>query len=295
MSGSRTARPLGLDDLLQLARRPRRWGCPILDIRPPALARRGHLRGSAWLPVSDPTRLDEELPTHLLPSRGSRIAVASDEPLGARFVAEHLCRKGFGAVWLEVGLAGVPFDPGPPQGALWTPDPYLMEHVAQLPEPRVGPVADLGAGNGRSAVFLAARGHEVHCFERLPDALELCEDRARRSGVTIHPHQQLLMENSRLEGGPFATILMLRYLDKGLLARADEHLLSGGAVVVHTYSASPHRGDPPGQGPLKERHLLKPEELADLLPDSKWEFLHRSPVFDQPGKTMIGFVAQRRS
>ena len=288
------ARALSLDELLMLTRRPRRWACPILDIRPPALARRGHLRGSAWLPVTDPSRLDEELPAHLLPSRGTRIAVVSQEPREARYVAEHLCGKGFKASWLRVGLAGVPLVAGPARGALWTPDPYLMDQVARLPEPEAGPVADLGAGNGRSAVFLAARGHRVHCFERLPDALALSQDRARRSGVTLESHRISLMESSRLEGAPFAAILMLRFLEKGLLCRLHEQLRPGGVLLVHAYSAPPKQGEPPGQGPQKAKYLLAPDEVEGLLPASEWDFLHRSQVFEQPGKAMIGFVARRR-
>ena len=294
MKRTRPAASLSLDEVLQLTRRPRRWGCPILDIRPPALARRGHLRGSAWLPVSDPSQLEIELPPHLLPSRGARITVVSHEPREARYVAEYLRERGFAASWLEVGLAGVSFDPGPARGALWTPDPYLMENSGLLPLPESGPVADLGAGNGRSAVFLASRGYELHCFDRLPDALELAQDRARRAGVHLESYQETLMGESRLQGGPFAGILMLRFVDKDLLGNLDGQLKPGGVLVVHTYSTAETQKGPPGRGPQKAKFLLSPAEALELLPEEDWEFLQRSPVFEHPGKAMIGFVARRR-
>ena len=294
MNDPRPARPLNLDEVLQLTRRPRRWGCPILDIRPPRLARRGHLRGSAWLPVSDPSLLEQELPAHLLPSRGARIAVVSHEPREARYVAEYLERRGFLANWLEVGLAGIPFDPGPSLGALWTPDPYLMEQVSRLPRPEAGPVADLGAGNGRSAVFLASRGHALHCFDRLPDALELCQDRARRAKITVHTHQQILINGGILPGAPFASILMLRFVEKEMLAELGGYLEPGGVLLVHTYSAPTKNKGPDGGGPQKARYLLSPREVEELLPSGDWEFLHRSQIFESPGKAMIGFVARRR-
>jgi hypothetical protein len=66
-------------------------------------------------------------------------------------------------------------------------------------------------------------------------------------------------------------------------------------LLVHTYSAPPRANDPPGQGPLKERHLLRPDEVPALLPEAGWDFLHRSQAFDEPGKAMIGFVARRRA
>jgi 2-polyprenyl-3-methyl-5-hydroxy-6-metoxy-1,4-benzoquinol methylase len=169
-----------------------------------------------------------------------------------------------------------------------------MEQVSLLPEPTTGPVADLGAGNGRSSVFLASRGYVLHCFDRLPDALELCQDRARRSGVALSTYQQNLMKGSILEGAPFSSILMLRFVDKGLLGELGAWLIPGGVVMVHTYSTPSTTKGPGGGGPQKARYLLSPGEVGELLPESAWEFLHRSQIFEHPGKAMIGFVARRR-
>jgi len=87
---------------------------------------------------------------------------------------------------------------------------------------------------------------------------------------------------------------MLRFVDKELLGELDGQLKPGGVLMVHTYSTAETSKGPQGRGPQKARFLLSPDEAIELLPEEEWEFLHRSPVFESPGKAMIGFVARRR-
>jgi SAM-dependent methyltransferase len=289
MRRARTAQPLDREGILHLARREQRWGCPILDVRPAPQARAGHLPASAWLPVG--ADLEVDLPAHLLPTRGARIAVVAHDPARARAVAEHLAHRGYRAAWLDDALEETSLTPGASRGVLWSPDPYLLEQVDLLPDSDRGPVADLGAGNGRNAVFLATRGHVVHAYDRLPDALDLARDRARRQETPLLTHQRNLKCVEDLGEGPFAAVLMVRFLERALLERIHEILLPGGVLLVHTFTDREHA---PGRGPRRTRYLLAPREALKLLDARRWDLLHRSSAFHQPNKTMIGLVARLR-
>ncbi len=225
-------------ELLALADETRRWGCRILDLREPASSAADHLPGSASLPLGAALDFAADLPAHMLPAAGPPLVVFDALPARARAAAEYLLRRGHEARYFAGSLQELPLRAGPARGALWSPDPYLQELESLLPAPHAGPVADLGAGNGRNAVFLAARGYRVHLYDRLPDALDLALDRARRHGVEdqLVIHQLNLTGRKGLAEAPFGLVLMVRFHEKTLMGGLRGLLTPQGAVFVRTYA-----------------------------------------------------------
>jgi rhodanese-related sulfurtransferase len=283
--------------ILAFGQEGRRYGCVLLDLRSPPAAGANHLPGSASLPLSEAMDFERELPAHMLPVAGAPLIVFDEEPARARAAARHLADRGFRARYFAGSLAELPLRPGPCTGALWSPDPFLAEQRALLPAPAVGPVADLGAGNGRNAVFLAAQGYRVHCYDRLPDALALARDRARRHGLKdqLITHQIILTESAALPEAPFGLVLMIRFHEKSLMRGLRTLLAPQGAVLVRTYTGdAPAAAHPPHTGPRRARHRLALEEFEALFPAREWSLQACSTAHPEGQEPMIAFLARPR-
>jgi SAM-dependent methyltransferase len=128
-----------------------------------------------------------------------------------------------------------------------------------LAEERGGPVLDLGAGTGRVALDLAARGVAVTALDADPELVGACNERARAAGLAVravpadvrsfelgaqHPLAILPMQVAQLLGGERGRAAML--------ATVRRHLTSGGLLAAAL--ADPFEG-----GPV--------DEVAPPLPD----------------------------
>jgi SAM-dependent methyltransferase len=109
------------------------------------------------LPLSRVLILDEwpdlETRRHELPPRGS--------PLGVVGLPPPWLEKDYEITRLETGDGGK---------RLWTVNPVLARIVTS--SSKSGSVVDLGCGQGRDAVWLAANGWNVIAVDHLPDAVE---------------------------------------------------------------------------------------------------------------------------
>lgn len=236
----------------------------LLDVRDAASFAAGHLAGSGNVPRAELLERRAELP-----SRDRAVLVISDDPWRAAAAAADLEAMGYADVAaLDVPLASLPeghADRGP-AARLWSPAPFLVEVL-----PRIGPAgatrpglaADLAAGSGREAVFLALHGFEVEAWDRAPEALERAGALARRNGVAIRPEVADLEWGDRaLPAERYALIVVFRFLHRPLFPAIERALAPGGWLVYETYRLGQERFG----RPKHRRFLLEPRELASAFP-----------------------------
>ncbi len=145
---------------------------------------------------------------------------------------------------------------------LWRPSALVERVAAPLP---IGRAIDLGCGGGRDAVFLAAAGWRVVAVDVLPDALDIGRDLAARyldRPDAVEWVQADLDAGVPACGRAFDLVVMVRYLDRGLLRDLRSLLRPGGSVVVETFTAlhREHHGRP-----ARDADALRPGELAALF------------------------------
>ena len=154
------------------------------------------------------------------------------------------------------------------QPLLWNvdPGPFLGGEVGERPP---GHALDLGAGEGRTALWLAGRGWRVTAVDFSDVALDRGRRRAEELGVAERIDWVCadLLEFDPT-GGPYDLVLMmfihLRQPERRRLMRAAaEALAPGGTFLIAGYD-SRHRIDGQG-GPRDPEILFTPEDLvADL-------------------------------
>ena len=272
----------------------------VVDLRPPADFAARRLAGSVNLPApasgGDVDALADALPAPLLPPRHEALLVVGDDPEQVRTVVAFLRARGRprtrGMHLTDAVLDGLPpgrVASGPCAARLWRPPPFLAEHADLLPPPAAGPVLDLGAGNGRAAVWLAMRGRRVTAVDRHPEALAKARLLAVREGVVLEAVCADLSRPESVPAGPWAAVLAFRFLERPLLARLPELLAPGGVAMVRTYRWEPGADLP------DRRHCLEPGELPRLLPAERFETLVHVEDRDPDGAPAAGMVARLRS
>lgn len=68
------------------------------------------------------------------------------------------------------------------------PSAFLMKALKLLPNKST--IADLASGEGRNAVAMALKGHEVKCFDFIEKAISRTKDLAKESGVELQTKVQ---------------------------------------------------------------------------------------------------------
>ena len=88
-------------------------------------------------------------------------------------------------------------------GAYFAEYPYWPAHHQRALASATGRILDIGSGAGRHALYLQARGHEVHCIDNSPLAIQLC----RRRGL----QQAQVLPITRVSAalGMFDTLLLM--------------------------------------------------------------------------------------
>lgn len=131
----------------------------------------------------------------------------------------------------------------PPRDVVWH-DAECGSYAADLPlwralaEREAGPVLDVGAGTGRVALDLAARGHSVTALDRDRVLLAALAERARARSLDV---RTVAADATRLDLGPrarFGLILVpmqtIQLLGDrpGFLGAARRHLSPGGLLAA---------------------------------------------------------------
>jgi len=231
----------------------------VLDVRDEAAFTAGHLAGSGHVPLSELKARRAELPP-----RESPVLIVGDDAGHAARAAERLRTMEFRTVaWLAATLAQVPggeVDRGP-AARLWRPASFLEEVLPHLPR---GRAADLAAGSGREAVFLAMNGFTVEAWEAAPEALERARALAARHEVRITAVPcDLEAVTPPLPAAAYRLIVCFRFLHRPLLPAIARALEPGGHLVYETYRVGQERLG----RPRRRQFLLEPGELRLAFAD----------------------------
>jgi SAM-dependent methyltransferase len=143
-----------------------------------------------------------------------------------------------------------------------------------------GPVLDLGAGTGRVAIDLAARGHELVALDSDPTLLEALERRARAvTTVEADARSFALDREFGLVIAPMQLVQILGGRDSriAMLERVHAHLTPGGifaAALADPYEAIPGEDTEP--------------PLPDMLERDGWVFSSRPlSVREENGRVVV--------
>ncbi len=144
-------------------------------------------------------------------------------------------------------------------------------------------VADIGAGTGRDAAWLAALGYEVTAVEPVPQMRAAA--RRLHPGADVRGIDAALPALGKLSGelGLIQLRAVWMHLDAGERARALPRvaaLLAGGGRVILTL---PHGPVPPGRRVFG----VMPEEITDTGAALGLRLLHRGHVADTLGRTEV--------
>jgi len=236
----------------------------LLDVREAAVFAAGHLAGSGHLPRAELLERRAELPP-----RERSLLVLADDPGEAAAAAEALEAMGYADVaWLKTPLERLPggHDDRAPAARLWQPAPFLAEVLPVILAAGAlapGRAADLAAGSGRDAVFLALHGFAVEAWDHAPEALDRAVALARRNAVAIEPVvADLERGEPPLPESRYQLVVVFRYLHRPLFPAIARALAPGGWLVYETY----RKGQERFGRPRSARFLLEPGELAAAFP-----------------------------
>jgi 2-polyprenyl-3-methyl-5-hydroxy-6-metoxy-1,4-benzoquinol methylase len=145
------------------------------------------------------------------------------------------------------------------------PDSTLVDEIGSL---RPGRALDLGAGDGRNAIWLAERGWKVTAVDFSQVALERGRSRAEAGGVTVDWQLADLLEWSPEARAYDLVTLFFIHLPgtarRGVYARAADAVAPGGTLLIVAHDRA-NLADGVG-GPQDPDVLVSPGEVADELP-----------------------------
>jgi 2-polyprenyl-3-methyl-5-hydroxy-6-metoxy-1,4-benzoquinol methylase len=143
---------------------------------------------------------------------------------------------------------------------LWglKPDNLLVSYASLMPQ---GSVLDLGAGEGRNALFFAQKGYDVLGVELSSTAIERCTERAKEAGLNFTGKVGNLVELD-IEAERYALIIaamVMQFLkpseSQAVLQRLIKGLRPNGLIYITTFSI-----EDPGYRRFKEQHAPEVEK-----------------------------------
>ena len=159
------------------------------------------------------------------------------------------------------------------------PNDFLVAMADRLP--RSGNALDVGAGEGRNALFLASRGLDVLAVDQSTVGLRKAEDLAQRRGLRLRT-QAADLKDFRAQPGSLDVVSSI-FCHLPTVLRAAVHgriagwLKPGGVFVLEAYA--PDQLERSTGGP-KDPDMLAPLEiiLSELNAGEKLEIEHRAAL-----------------
>ena len=130
------------------------------------------------------------------------------------------------------------------------PADIVKEYYHRAPK---GRALDIGAGNGRNAVFLAKQGIDVIAV----DVSDVAMTGLSGTHPRLHPLCQDL-DNFDIPKEYFSLIINISFLNRRLFPYIYEGLIPGGLLIFETFIKTPEKE---GSQPSCQDHLLLENEL----------------------------------
>jgi len=168
------------------------------------------------------------------------------------------------------------------------PNPFLKRHIIYLSK---GKALDLATGEGRNAVFLAARGFDVDAVDISEVGLRKARRLARAMGVRINTILADL-DTYSIEKGHYDLIANFYFLRRRLIPKIKHGLKKGGKVIFETYILE--QRELGVAGPKNPRYFLKSNELLKLFNGFRILF-YREGIFREGGrkKAVASLIAEK--
>ncbi len=145
--------------------------------------------------------------------------------------------------------------------SLKPPSELLLTFLTEGPVP--GLALDLACGSGRNALALAERGWRVDAVDVSPAGLALGRQAAEDRSIEGIRWLEADLDSAPPVTGPYDLILVIRYLNRALLAALPMLLAPGGRVLVELHRPAP--SGQPNSGPRNPDFLITPEALRAQL------------------------------
>lgn len=142
-----------------------------------------------------------------------------------------------------------------------SPAKFLAENYDYLsPESQV---LDMGMGEGRNAVFLAQKGHQVTGIDISSVAITKAKNLARELGVKIKAVVGTL-NKYRIQDASYDVIICFYYVDRALNEKIVKWLKPGGILIYEAHTINELKAK--GSKEEDTSYYLKPQELLSMFP-----------------------------
>lgn len=164
--------------------------------------------------------------------------------------------------------------------------------AAWLPRVPRGRALDVACGAGRNALFLARQGFAVDAIDISRVALDRARQSARESGLEIN-FAEVDLDDSvpAIPEGPYALIVVVRYVNLTLYATLIDYLAPGGYLISEQHLA----GFTNVIGPGNPRFRVSASALRRACANLREQFYHEGVVTDPDGRraALAQIVAQK--
>ena len=165
---------------------------------------------------------------------------------------------------------------------------------------RTGSVLELGAGDGRNALYLAEKGFAVTARDTSQVGLDTLDQLAKEKGVYVQTEMRDIKDfNPDDHFDVLVSTYVFHYLPRQdallLIKQIQEHTKRDGLNVITAFIKN---GDFKRDKKNTKNFYLKREELKDLYVNAGWEILEYEEVSDQAvkknpdGSPMVNVSAQ---
>jgi tellurite methyltransferase len=164
------------------------------------------------------------------------------------------------------------------------PNPFLRQHLAQLPR---GRILELAMGEGHNALFLAQQGFSVTGIDISDVAVERAQQLAQQLGVSLRM-QVTDLRATKLPENTYDALVCFYYLDRQLFPQMIATLKPGGVLMYETYTC-----DQAQYGrPSNPAYLLQPNELLEAFSEFRIR-VYRDLVVEGP-KAVASLIGEKQ-